>query len=210
MSGFVDVLTELKRNGCSLLVTGEVPPAVTAQATRKLFGSPAAERRRALVLTDPAGPEPADLLPGGVDPDDPDVHVVDRRDFYRAEAEPAGAPGAPLDLDLTTILRDAVRSLAPPDGYEPAQLRTGVVSLSPLVDRYGVDPIRRDVVDAGATVTGVDGMAHFHLPTDDEDLVAEFTPVVDAYIELRRRAGYVPEQRWHVPEKDFTTDWLEI
>ncbi|MFC7165406.1 DUF7504 family protein [Halospeciosus flavus] len=212
MPAFVDVLTELKQNGCSILVTGEVPTAVTAQATRKLLGSPAAERRRALVLTDPAQPDPNDLLPGGVDPDDPDVHVVDRRDFYRGSATgaTAGAPGSPLDLDLTTVLRDAVRTLAPPDGYDPSQLRTGVVSLSPLLDQYGVDPIRRDVVDASAVVRDVDGMAHFHLPSDDEDLVDEFKPVVDAYIELRRRVGHVPEQRWHVPERDFSTQWLEI
>jgi hypothetical protein len=32
----------------------------------------------------------------------------------------------------------------------------------------------------------------------------------DARIELRRRDGFAPEQRWHVPEHDARTSWVRL
>ncbi|WP_266080158.1 DUF7504 family protein [Haladaptatus caseinilyticus] len=49
---FDDTLRALKRQGCTLLVTGAVSARVTAQATQRLLGDPHRERKRRLVFTD--------------------------------------------------------------------------------------------------------------------------------------------------------------
>jgi hypothetical protein len=59
-------------------------------------------------------------------------------------------------------------------------------------------------------VRGVRGLGHVHCPlADDDDRVTALRPLFDARIELRRREGFGPERRWHLPEYG-ATEWVRI
>lgn len=211
MSSFIDTLRRYKRDGCTLLVTGAVDTTATARATRKLLGSPAERRVRLLGLTDPAFDGPAPLLPGGVSRGDDDVTVLDYRDQVRspAFAAPLSARGDDASLERFSSAVADVASAVEPSPDADCRLRVGLVSLDPVVDAEGLGPAADMVAAAGTAVSDARGMFHAHLGVPDDDaLVDEFAPLFDARIELRRRRGHVPEQRWHLPEE--TSPWLEL
>ncbi len=210
---FTSYLAELKQRGCNLLVTGEVCERATRQATRRLLGSAAERRRRVLVLTDHAGSDGGAYLPHGVDPDDEDVAVIPWNTGARSAAT-VQVTLTDQDADLAD-LRDEIRSTiarldAAADGFAPAELRLGVVTVGLLLDRYDRDDVR-DLLDAvTARVRNVHGMGHYHLPVpDDADAVAALDDLFDARIELRRSDAVTTEQRWHVPEYGTTT-WVTL
>lgn len=211
---FQEVLRTFKRDGCNLLVTGEVVPRVTERATRKLLGSPTVERRRVLVVVGSRDGPTERLLPGGVRPDDDRLRVVDHRGGRSAAAMPAD-PSAVTDADDVDLLADAVEraveGLAAVGGdFEPSELRLSVTSLPALLDPYGPGEVAGflEVVCELVAVHG--GMGHYHLPvSDDSPVVSAFAAHVDARIELRQEAGTIAEQRWHVPGYG-TTEWVTL
>lgn len=210
-ASFGDVLASLKRRGCNLLVTGEVADNVAARATRKLFGTPAEPRERVLALADASVEEPVTYLPGNLYPHHDGVELVDFRDVGRAVANGEcvdGGAGRSL-AELGDDVCDAVERRG--SDLDPAQLRVGLVSLRPLVERYdesAVDTLAERVTDS---VGGVSGMAHYHVGTaDDAAVVDELAPHFDARIELRQLDGMIPEQRWHVHEYDAETGWVTL
>ncbi|MFC4358196.1 hypothetical protein ACFO0N_09575 [Halobium salinum] len=73
-------LRRLKRDGCVLLVTGDVDARARAEATRRLLGDPLQARTRVVILTAPDAEAVETHLPAGVAPDGEAVRVVDRRD----------------------------------------------------------------------------------------------------------------------------------
>ena len=210
-ASFGDVLASLKQNGCNLLVTGAVADDVTARATRKLLGTPTEPRERVLALTDPAVENPVTYLPGSLYPHHDGVEILDHRDVGRsatgAERSDGGTPrrldaiGDELCATVTRRGRDA----------PPAKLRLGVVSLRPLLDRHRRDAFDRFVASVSAAVTDTNGMAHYHLRLPDDDPAVEsLSPLFDARIELRQLDGMIPEQRWHIPEKNTETGWVTL
>jgi hypothetical protein len=217
-AGFDEVLAHLKQNGCNLLVTGEVAAEVSDAATRRFMGAPYEDRKRVLALADAATDRVDRRLPGGCGRDDPDVRVVARRNDARSAAATAPGRSAPADRVVESDLRsfreaicDAVAAYDhATDGLDPAQLRLSVDSLRLLLDYADRDEVERFLRGVTALVAGVDGMAHYHLPVADDDVVAALTPLFDARIELRRRGRFAPEQRWHVPAFDERTDWVRL
>ncbi|WP_435095183.1 DUF7504 family protein [Halarchaeum sp. P4] len=209
MSSFTETLRRYKRDGCSILVTGAAGASATARATRKLLGSPAERRVRLLALTDPAFDDPSTLLPGGVDTDDEALRVLDYRDTART-AVLADRPGdGCADTDIERLPDVAADTAERATTADEGAFRAGLVSLDPLIDARGVDETANLAATVGTTVSDAQGMFHAHLRVPDDDaLVAEFAPLFDARIELRRRRGHVPEQRWHLPEE--TSPWLEL
>lgn len=214
---FGEVLQCLKREGCNLLVTGEVPVAVSDAATRRLLGAPFEERRRILAFTNAGMERVTSRLPGGCRPGDRDVTVIEQRDDTRSTAvERAGdgrfpVTGAEPGLDgLETAILDAIERYER-EGLEPAELRLSFDSVRLLVDDHGVDAVHSFLESIGDAVTEARGMAHYHMPIpDDSATVAAFASLFDARIELRQRDGYAPEQRWHVTEYGLTTEWVGL
>jgi hypothetical protein len=210
-------LRRLKERGSNLLVTGDVPDAVSATASRTLFGR-GTDRYRTLALVDRTVAAPESRLPDAASVDDSTTWVVDQRNGERSV--PADATSVTSTLEpperndaeqLCEELRTAIGFFEErADELEPARLRVGVDSLSPLAQR-DLEATKRHLRALAATVRDVHGMAHYHLRVpDDEDVVAALTPVFDVRIELRKRPSRGPEQRWHVPELDATTMWVEL
>ncbi|WP_135852935.1 DUF7504 family protein [Halorussus salinus] len=210
-------LANLKQTGSNILLTGEVPDAVSARASRYLFGS--ADRRfRVLALTDQTIRNADTRLPTDTSRDAPETWVIDQRSGERSV--PATARGFMPDSD--TLQTDDAQQLCDEvqaaisfyaeetDGLDPAELRVGVDSLFPLVreDRATTERVLRTLC---ATVRGVQGMAHYHLRVpDDDDLVTELGDLFDARVELRKRPRRNPEQRWHALDIDAVTPWMEL
>lgn len=212
-------LANLKRVGSNILITGEVPDAVSARASRYFFGR--ADRRfRVLGLTDQTITSADARLPEDASFDDPDTWIIDQRQGERSvPASAATAVDSTPDLDPSGT--DDARQLyeevqtaisfydEKTDGLDPAELRVGVDSLFPLVES-DLPATKRALRTLGATVRGVHGMAHYHLrvPAADE-IVEELVHLFDARVELRKRPRRNPEQRWYAPELDATTPWME-
>jgi len=223
---FQAVLKRFKTEGCNLLVTGPVSEDVTEHATRTLLGSPDADRKRVVALADSRTGNVSNRLPPGVDPDGPDVWLIDQQTHQRSV--PQSARSGDFELPDETEARDATDEDAlsrlreeivlaidyfeeSTGGLDPADLRLSVSSLDRLAHVHGPSEVARFVRAVGAMVRGVHGMAHYHLPRpDDDELVERLSPLFDARIELRKRDGLPTEQRWHVPEHDRTTDWVHL
>ncbi|GGL52728.1 DUF7504 family protein [Halocalculus aciditolerans] len=184
---FVTRLDALKTDGCSLLVSGDVSSYAGHAATRRLMGAPTESRRRVLVL---GGDVPAGhCLPGGVAPTDDHVAVVD------------DGPDTADPTDVAADVSDAVTALEPDAGYDPGQLRVGVVT----TDRGGdVDVVARTARSVGDRVRDANGMGHcrLHVASDDAHAVAGG---FDAHLELRETPHV--QQRWHLDEP---TRWFDL
>ncbi|WP_276301850.1 DUF7504 family protein [Halorussus lipolyticus] len=210
-------LANLKQVGSNILVTGEVPDSVSAQASRNFFGC--ADRRfRVLGLTDQSITSAEARLPDETSSDDPTTWIIDQRQGERSV--PATASGVtdelnPLQTDDARQLREEVQTAISfydeqADGLDPAELRVGVDSLSPLVQQ-DLNATERALQTLGETVRGVQGMAHYHLrvPADSE-IVEDLMHLFDARVELRKRPRRDPEQRWYAPDIDAATPWMGL
>lgn len=210
-------LANLKQIGSNILITGEVPEAVSAQASRKFFGRE--ERRfRVLGLTDRTISSADARLPEDASFADPTTWLVDQRCGERSVPATAASVTAeldPLNTDDARQLREEIQTAISfydekSGGLDPSELRVGVDSLFPLVER-DLSATRRVLRTLGATVRGVHGMAHYHLrvPAEDET-IEELMHLFDARVELRKRPRRDPEQRWYAPEIDATTPWMQL
>lgn len=217
---FREELQALKARGCNLLVTGEVREAVSRQLTRKMLGDPALSRSRVLALTDHDREDAPGLLPGDVVPSDDDAYVVDPAFGTRtATATTSAGAGEGVksawgrtDLDdLQVQLCNAIATAKiAGSGFDPAELRVSVFTLSYLLNQYEPAAVERFVGAVGDHVSGASGMAHYHLPlADDAKTVRRIAPLFDGRIELREKHGR-PEQRWHLPALDEPTPWVGL
>lgn len=230
-------LSELKHQGSALLVTGEVPPLVRAQALRQLLGVPNATptRQRILVWVNTRIPL-RKCLPTGVGPTDECLRLVTVSELVRTGTATDASPSSPelppsvsqvttqsstTTISLTdgglasveTAVSEAITECTEQAGTTaPGMIRVGIASLHPLLDLTENDGVV-DLCDAiRSEMHACSGMAHFHLPVPDHDpLVDAFEDVVDARIELRHRDGLVPEQRWHTFNSvENTPEWIQL
>lgn len=214
---FGEVLQRLKQEGCNLLVTGEVPVVVSDAATRRLLGAPFEKRRRILAFTDAGVERVPSRLPGGCRPGDRDVTVIEQTEDTRSTAvERTG--GGRFDVtgvgpglgSLEAAILDAVAAYER-TGLEPSELRLSLDSVRLLVDDHGVEPVHSFLESVGVAVAEARGMAHYHMPLpDDSPSVDALSCLFDARIELRKRDGFAPEQRWHVTKYGLTTEWVGL
>ncbi len=217
---FSDVLADFKHQGCNILVTGRVSETTTNRTTMQLLGASTEERKRVLVLADTTAQYANSKLPGGANADDSDVWVIDWGDNERSASGSMTAPPVPR---LTTSSEDSIRELRSDiitavsffdewaEGLGPSELRLSFDSLIKPLERYEQETVERFLRTVMALVRGVSGMAHYHLPVPTSNpVVQELTPLFDARVELRQTNGLVPEQRWHIPEYDQTTNWVRL
>ncbi|EFW92683.1 hypothetical protein ZOD2009_07434 [Haladaptatus paucihalophilus DX253] len=217
---FHDVLSDLKRRGCNILVTGRVSETTTNRTTMQLLGASTEERKRILVLTDTVARYANSKLPGGTNADDPDVWVIDWGDDERAASRSMAAPSQPgvtvsSEESLRELRGDIVTAVSFfdewADGLSTSELRLSFDSLIKPLEQCEQETVEQFLRTVTALVRGVSGMAHYHLPVPDSNsVVQELTPLFDARVELRQTNGLVPEQRWHIPEYGQTTNWVRL
>ena len=197
---FARVLERFKRDGCLLMVTGDVPEPVSARASRKLLGTPTAYRTRILSVTDPAVADPSTHLPGTFSPESDGVTLIDER--------PARRTAAGI-VDVADAILDA---LPVDESQDDGNVRFALATLAPFrTADHADDAIPAALArlrDAAHAATAI-GAIHLPLPDDHPDVDA-LTPHVDARIEVRDTNTALPEQRWHLPDREATTDWVTM
>ncbi|WP_129115064.1 DUF7504 family protein [Halegenticoccus tardaugens] len=214
---FARSLDELKRGGCGILVVGAPSAQARRTASARLLGDAVVRpRRRLFVFTDRTYTH--ERLGNG--PTEPDtVRVVSRA----AATRYAASTGGPVDVDdslphrrvrsdrlgeFARAVGEEIRTFESRAGsLDPGELRVCFDSLSPLLSAHREESVHRFVNELASRTRAVAGMVHFHLGVERDDPIAlRLAPLFDAVIELRVRDG--PEQRWHLPERDYRSGWL--
>ncbi|NHN59078.1 MULTISPECIES: hypothetical protein [Halorussus] len=229
---FLDVLRELKADGCNLLVVGDAPRRLFTAASAGLLGGTDEIRYRLLAITDASSRSVVERLPGpeAVPGSLADTtEVVNHAGPPRSAAEAGGRPEAPpladisepqvADPQLAGLQADLAEAMAEFDcragGLDPGQLRVGVDSVGALVERYDEDVVRRCLRVVTGYVRDYDAMGHYVLTepygSDRADRLAdEFDAVVEIRAVDAAGGDHHAEERWHVPSHDLTTDWLPL
>ncbi len=204
-----DAFRELKQRGPQVLVTGDVPEAVSRRATRRMLGHPDEDRYRILSLTD-SDVSTDQWFPGQYSRDDEDVSFIGASDLRGSVAVGDGNQGEPAEDALVRTVSEEITSWCPDGGSPPAAvLRVGVYSLETVLETHGVEAVRKLAYQLTGEVRRARGMGHYHLPREPgSEAVSDLQFVFDARLELRTSTGG-PEQRWHLPGRG-TTGWVEL
>lgn len=216
-AAFSQALASLKRRGSNLLLVGNGGTEAQLAACSRLLGE-GPDRRRLFVFTDRASSIDDRLPP--VERGRESVWVVDCTSETRsAAAASTGASGGatrravPLDdlVALGEAVSEAVDALdGVAGGLDPAELRVCFDSLRPLLAEHDEQRVFRFLHALTGDVRGARGMGHYHLPVDyGSDAVRVLEPLFDAVVEVRIREGHA-QQRWHLRDRDITTDWLPL
>ncbi|MFB6104585.1 MAG: hypothetical protein ABEJ57_05800 [Halobacteriaceae archaeon] len=208
---FAAALAAMKRDGSVLLTTGASVGTLRSACQRLLGDTATTPRRRLFVLTEQVGPDHPARTGGPGD----HVRTLNYRTQTRSAATTASGPQAGHDRIVTGDLSDLYAAIeaevtdAERDArnLEPAQLRVCLDSLDTVLAAHGQEETFTFLHEFRALIRGADGMAHVHLPAAmDDAVVGVLTPLFDAVIEVREG----PQQRWHLREPEFTTDWLSL
>ncbi|MDG5819838.1 HalOD1 output domain-containing protein [Natronococcus sp. A-GB7] len=209
-------LGRLKRTGGNVLIAGGVPDDLVDVASANLLGDPDRNRRHLFALLDRDRRVVSDRL---ATTDIASAQIVDYAMTARSVAS-AGAPVAdavavvdePTDLDELEAAVDArVRAFGTDTPLsEPGDLRLCVDSLRPMLDERGTDGTVALLEPICEAVRDVSGLGHYVLPVDrDDPLVDALESLFDATVELRV-GDCGPQQRWHLHESGYTTDWIGL
>lgn len=226
---FLGLLNELKATGCTLLVVGDARRDRFTAASARLFGNPETLRYRLLAVTDASSRSVERRLPS---PGDSPFALARTTKIANYEVTPRSVADAvprteefdhvpetrvtDAELDgLRAALVSGIDEFARrASGLHPAELRVGVDSVGTLLDHHGESAVREWCRAVGRRVRDNDGMAHYVLrDAYDSDRVRALEPEVDAVIEIRAAdpaSDRDAEQRWHVPDRGTTTDWVRL
>lgn len=218
---FVSRLRELKQNGSSLLVVGNIPDTAAAQACHWMLGdTTAADRRRLFVSTDSALPSIADRLSAPSEQLQPNTTTLitwtaTARSATTTPPQPmdTGVPPVHVESDrlaeLGITISQEIKTFENIAGeLAPSELRVCFDSLTALFTDYEPDEIFRFLHVLIGRIRSVQAMAHFHLHVDyDSNPVQQLAPLFDAVIELRVEDGQA-QQRWHLRDEKIASQWL--
>ncbi|MFD1512542.1 DUF7504 family protein [Halomarina rubra] len=212
---FRESLLELKREGCRILITGEVDASIRARRSRQLFGE-ATNRHRILASTTLGEDDIAEHLPGEHPLSRSGTEVI-RLDDIRSVSV-AETYSTPSHLEASNEFAafqwriiDAIARHRVDHAPAPAELRVGVATLAPLVDEYSAETIREFVHLVGKETVESRGMAHFALGLDARRPIASrLLPLMDIHVQLRQREGEPPEHRWTLLNHNIHTEWLPL
>ncbi|WP_227378349.1 DUF7504 family protein [Haladaptatus halobius] len=216
---FRKLLEKYKEEGCNLLVTGKVSDTSRAQLIENILGTNKKDRKRILAFTHTSTQQIESYLPPGISMEDPDVWVIDQVNNHRSIPAAAAETGVSSSNDSSSSLEqlqnEVITAISFFDysegGLNPAQLRFSIDSISGLFDANKYRVVMQFLHAVTAMVRGVHGMGWYHLPVeDDSQMVNEILPIFDARIELRQQSSLVPDQRWHFPDHDLTTEWVRL
>lgn len=215
---FTEELSQLKRQGASVLVVGSVRPEHQRSASRRLLGH-ASDRDRRRVLVSTSSGDHHSLVE--------DSSISDELRFVTYESQTRGAVASePIDDHTTPTIGDdgitadtlgdlgiAISSAiedfeTDADGLEPSELRVGVDSLLPLLEDYSTEQVFKFVHLTTGRVKDVSGMVHYLLPVEpDADVVPVLKPLFDVIVELREQPSGLQE-RWSLPNSGHCSGWL--
>ena len=228
LATFQSRLRRLKREGCNLLVVGDAPRELFAQASESMLGDADARRWRVFGLTDATPESVRDRLPAASATPRPlsettklVTHPVGSQRTTDA-ANPTGptttVPGAAIpevtveDTDLAEFGRELCSTIETfgARSYRPAEVRLSVDSLAPLLDCYDREEVRRFLRSVGSCVRDWNAMAHYVLPVAyDSEQCQRLADEFDAVVELRTTSECA-EERWHLPSSDATMPWVPL
>lgn len=221
-SRFERELATLKDEGSALLVVGTVPGEAYGDVTTQLLGnSIEGPRRRLLVTTDDRLADVVERLPDeSMLPRRQNTRVISMSDRARSAAATSGRETGDIPMErvttenLSTIgmeIQDGIAEFERVAGeFAPSELRVSVDSLTSLLDVHEDEDVFRFIHILNHLVRSKAGMIHYHLPIERDSVpVRTFTPLFDALVELRLRAGRL-EQRWHLQDAAISSDWVEV
>lgn len=214
---FANRLQELKDRGCAVLVTGDASTEIHTAICRRLLGDgTGTHRRRLLVFTNGTFGLAARLGPDGLDHGDTKVITSSTTRSAVVESVPSptfdvvelgDASLADLGLAIVAAFQRTEKRHGPPD---PAELRFGLDSLSPLLDAHGEEAVFEFLTLLTGYLRANDALGHVHLPVERDAFVARLlSPLFDAVVEVRVRDGR-RQQRWHLDDGTATSRWLSI
>lgn len=203
-------LSELKQNGSSVLVVGQVDEDVHGAACRHLLGAEDATRRRLFVLT--RGTDACACSPDSLD--EPHCRIVrqassdepqDCSDRVESVVENGtiGELGSEIVAQFDELEADA-------DGIDPAEARLCFDSVDSLVEQYDSEQVFQLLHVVTSRVRQADGMGHFHAQMPREsDHVNLLEPLFDIVVEMKS-GEEATQQRWHLDGGDVSTDWIQL
>lgn len=219
VGAFVNSLPELRKNGCALLVVGDVPQDVHAHASRQMLGLNQREKRhRLLVLTDgdytgasrrlsktsadfanttsiiAHKPQSRSATTGP----HPSLEPISKRELYRADLG-----------DLCLAIHEEIEVVEERmSELNPAGLRVCLSSLLPLLGEHDSETIFRFLHLMSWRAKFSRGIIHVHLPVQrDCSNVRLFEPLFDAVIELRIQGSEI-QQRWRLTDGEGMSRWM--
>ncbi|UPV74300.1 hypothetical protein M0R89_17405 [Halorussus limi] len=229
---FLDVLRELKADGCNLLVVGDAPRRLFTEASAGLLGGPEERRYRLLAVTDASAQSVVERLP---DPEETPgefaetTEIVNHASPPRSVVDAGASRNAPplsdlserrvVDPQLAGLQAELAESMATfnrhAGGLRPAQLRVGVDSLGALFEHYDAGVVHRCLQVVTGYVDDYDAMGHYVLTEPyDSERAERLADDFDAVVEIRAvdggRDDHHAEERWHVSSHDLVTDWFPL
>ncbi|UPW00331.1 hypothetical protein M0R88_17705 [Halorussus gelatinilyticus] len=229
---FLDVLRELKADGCNLLVVGDAPRPLFTEASADLLGGTDERRYRLLAVTDASAQSVVERLP---DPEETPgefaetTEIVNHASPPRSVVESDGPLETPrlgdlserrvVDPQLAGLQAELAESMAAfnrhAGGLHPAQLRVGVDSLGALFEHYDAGVVHRCLQVVTGYVADYDAMGHYVLTEPyDAERVSRLADDFDAVVEIRAvdsaKDDHHAEERWHVDNHDLVTDWFPM
>ncbi len=219
---FTRKLSELKRQGVSVLVVGSVNSDHLRETSRRLLGH-ATERPRRRVFVSTAGASRDRILVSDATPA-AELRVVQYETETRSAVSQTPtqnshtSPAVDDDeltasglADLGIAISSAIHSFETnADAFEPGELRVGTDSLLPLLDDYSIEQVFKFVHLTNGRVTDFDGMVHHQLPVErDADVVNVLAPLFDVLVELREQNGTLQE-RWSLSDSGHCSGWLSL
>lgn len=227
---FRDILRELKADGCNLLVTGDAPRHLFTETSGSLLGGTDERRYRLLAVTDASPQSVVERLPNPDETPGPFAEmteVINHASPPRSVVDTGEETDEPslgdlperriVDPQLAGLQAELAESMAAfnrhAGGLRPTQLRVAIDSLGSLFEHYEDGVVRRCLQVVTGYVADYSAMGHYILtePYESEE-VEKIASEFDAIIEIRAvdpaKHDHDAEERWHIPSRNLTTEWL--
>lgn len=190
-------LAGLKRRGCSLLYVGASCSA-HADACDRASGADSEGVRRLLVRTD----RYESCVNGDVE------RVIDVPTPTRRAATVSSTPSVPETDRLAREIAAEMQALAA-DVDRIGGVRVCFDSLRPFVEVVDDRHLRAFLEELSDAARETEAVVHTHLPATLDAIPVWLFECFDAVIEVSGQ-GETTFQRWHFPDCDTPTEWVEV
>lgn len=208
-TSFAQELGALKREGSNVLLVGEKLQSSRRQVCDRFLGSPESTQQRVVVTTDRDRIERERAGCGAEQ-----THYILLRDGSTSAAVDSSDVGSITEHSVLGMVGrefvERVDDLESQVELVPSALRVCVDSIVDLLERYEAELVFRLLHVLTTRTRRSRGMGHYHLPIDrDAEAVRLFEPLFDAVVSFRS-APDGPEHRWHLRDRETSTDWIPL